>query len=123
MFNTLATQGIESWLLFDCCSMRALHLISSFLGSVIQSFNSNICNDQLCRKKSTFCLLGFWATLLQYANFSKFYLRDAYKNVKYLLSDYRIQGFSWIGKFFYDNHQNFGVISTLEGNFAIKPVP
>ena len=47
------------------------------------------------------------------ANFSKFDLSDAYKNVPSKASDFRLQGFSWLGKFFFESQQIFGAISSV----------
>ena len=47
------------------------------------------------------------------ANFSKFDLSDAYKNVPSKASDFRLQGFSWLGKFFFESQQMFGAISSV----------
>ena len=41
------------------------------------------------------------------ANFSKFDLSDAYKNVPCQSSDFRLQGFSWLGNFFLESQQIF----------------
>ena len=47
------------------------------------------------------------------ANFSKFDLSDAYKNVPCKISDLRLQGFSWLGKYFLETQQIFGAISSV----------
>ena len=47
------------------------------------------------------------------ANFSKFDLCDAYKNVRSFESDFRLQGFTWLGKFFYKNRQICGAKSAV----------
>ena len=47
------------------------------------------------------------------ANFSKFDLSDAYKNVPCKIFDLRLQGFSWLGKYFLETQQIFGAISSV----------
>ena len=47
------------------------------------------------------------------ANFSKFDLSDTYKNVPCKSLDFRLQGFSWLGKFFLETQQIFGAISSV----------
>ena len=42
------------------------------------------------------------------AIFSKFDMRDAYKNVPCQFNDLRLQGFKWLGKYFYETAQMFG---------------
>lgn len=42
------------------------------------------------------------------SNMSKSDIKDAYKNVPAPLKDLRLQGFSWLGKFFIENSQIFG---------------
>ena len=49
---------------------------------------------------------------------SKFDLQDAYKNVNCKKEDFRLQGFTWLGKFFFENRQSFGVKSAVP-NFDI----
>ena len=50
------------------------------------------------------------------ANFSKFDLSDAYKNIPCKSSDFRIQGFFWLGRYFFETQQIFGAISSV-GNY------
>ena len=66
------------------------------------SFNSNICDEQL-EKVNMSSARNFGYTLKKCgnnANFSKFDLCDAYKIVKCISADYRIQGFSLARKIF-----------------------
>ena len=84
------------------------------------SFNSNIWDEQL-EKVNMSSARNFGYTLKKCgnnANFSKFDLCDAYKIVKCISADYRIQGFSWLGKYFYENRQIFGARSAVP-NFDI----
>ena len=39
---------------------------------------------------------------------SKFDFVDAYKNIPATLADLRLQGFTWLGKFFVENNMTFG---------------
>jgi hypothetical protein len=39
---------------------------------------------------------------------SKFDFVDAYKNIPATLSDLRLQGFAWLGKYFVENNMTFG---------------
>ena len=52
------------------------------------------------------------------ANFSKFDMSDAYKNIPSKSSDFRLQGFFWLGKYFFESQQIFGGISSV-GNYDI----
>ena len=52
------------------------------------------------------------------ANFSKFDMLDAYKNIPSKSSDFRLQGFFWLGKYFFESQQIFGGISSV-GNYDI----
>ena len=84
------------------------------------SFNSNICDEQL-EKVNMSSARNFGYTLKKCgnnANISNFDLCDAYKIVKCISADYRIQGFSWLGKYFYENRQIFGARSAVP-NFDI----
>ena len=49
----------------------------------------------------------------QDALFSKFDIKDAYKLVPAKTSDLRLQGFSWLGKFFVETQQTFGGIPSV----------
>ena len=42
------------------------------------------------------------------ATFSKFHLQDAYKLMPAKKEDFRLQGFSWLGKWFVETQQSFG---------------
>lgn len=46
---------------------------------------------------------------------SKFDMIDAYKNVPIPLSDLRLQGFQWLGKFFTENRLIFGARTSVSG--------
>jgi hypothetical protein len=54
----------------------------------------------------------------QYAKMFKFDLVDAYKNVPAKVSDFRIQGFSWLNRYFFETKQIFGA-KTAVCNFDI----
>ncbi len=49
---------------------------------------------------------------------SKFDLVDAYKNIPATLADLRLQGFTWLGKFFVENNMTFGGKPSVQ-NFDI----
>ncbi len=55
------------------------------------------------------------------AEMSKFDFCDAYKSIPAKTSDYRLQGFKWLGKYFVETQQTFGGIPSVcnfdrEGN-------
>ena len=85
-----------------------------------QSFNSNIEDVKLEKvRMSSARLFGYSVKKCgRNAVFSKFDLCDAYKNVKCPTTDYRLQGFEWLGKFFFENRQIFGARSSVT-NFDI----
>ena len=47
------------------------------------------------------------------AIFSKFDIKDAYKLVPAKPQDYRLQGFKWLDKFFYETQQTFGAVTSV----------
>jgi hypothetical protein len=49
---------------------------------------------------------------------SKFDFVDAYKNIPATLADLRLQGFTWLGKFFVENNMTFGGKPSVQ-NFDI----
>ena len=80
-----------------------------------QSFNSNI-SDMKLEKVYMSSARSFGYSLKKCgknARFSKFDMCDAYKNVKCPSRDYRLQGFEWLGKFFFENRQIFGARSSV----------
>lgn len=50
--------------------------------------------------------------------FSKFDMKDAYKNIPAKQEDLRLQGFIWLGKFFVELKQTFGAVASVS-NFDI----
>ena len=85
-----------------------------------KSFNSNI-DPLLTEKVKMSSARSFSYSLLKSGKnsvMSKFDLQDAYKNVNCRKEDFRLQGFTWLGKFFFENRQIFGVKSAVP-NFDI----
>lgn len=85
-----------------------------------KSFNDNI-NDNLLEKVKMSSARKFGFTVKESGKDAwmlKFDLTDAYKNVPAKLEDLRLQGFSWLGKFFVENRQIFGA-RTAVANFDI----
>ena len=84
------------------------------------SFNSNINDFQLeSVKMSSARRFGFSVCEAGCnAKMSKFDLVDAYKNVPAKIFDLRLQGFSWLGKYFVECRQIFGA-RTAVANFDI----
>jgi hypothetical protein len=79
------------------------------------SFNDNICCDKL-EKVYMSSVKQFSRTLAiagKEAKLSKLDLVDAYKNVPCQLSELRIQGFSWMRRFFVETQQIFGAKSAV----------
>jgi hypothetical protein len=84
------------------------------------SFNSNVDEEKL-EKVYMSSAQKFSKTLLEAGANSKMYkfdLVDAYKNVPAKLEDFRIQGFSWLGRYFFETKQIFGA-KTAVCNFDI----
>jgi hypothetical protein len=84
------------------------------------SFNSNVDEEKL-EKVYMSSAQKFSKTLLEAGPNSKMYkfdLVDAYKNVPAKLEDFRIQGFSWLGRYFFETKQIFGA-KTAVCNFDI----
>ena len=85
-----------------------------------QSFNDNIDKNMLEKvKMSSARNFGYSIKKCgKKAVFSKFDFRDAYKNMPAPKKDLRLQGFKWLGKFFFELMQMFGGITAV-GNFDI----
>ena len=84
------------------------------------SFNSNIDRDML-RKVRMSSAKKFGQSLLRVgrgAIMSKMDMRDAYKMVPARTQDLRLQGFQWMGAYFYETQQIFGA-TTAVANFDI----
>jgi hypothetical protein len=47
------------------------------------------------------------------ASISKFYMKDAYKNIPAKLEELQLQGFIWLGKFFIELKQIFGALTSV----------
>jgi hypothetical protein len=80
-----------------------------------ESFNDNI-KKYLLEKVTMATALDFGFTLIdcgKNAIFSKFDAKDAYKNVPAPISDLRLQGFFWLGKYFFEKKQIFGASSAV----------
>ena len=74
------------------------------------SFNDNIDKNKLEKVKMT-SARNFGYSLKncgKNAKFSKFDMKDAYKQVPCPLSDLRLQGFCWLNKYFFETSQMFG---------------
>lgn len=85
-----------------------------------RSFNDNVCDLRL-EKVYMSSALDFSQGLLKAgknAIFSKFDLQNAYKNVPAKNEDLHLQGFSWLGKFFFEKKQIF-CAKTAVSNFDI----
>jgi hypothetical protein len=80
-----------------------------------ESFNDNI-KKYLLEKVTMATALDFGFSLVdcgKNAIFSKFDAKDAYKNVPAPISDLRLQGFFWLGKYFFEKKQIFGASSAV----------
>ena len=85
-----------------------------------RSFNDNVDSDCL-EKVYMSSAKDFGFTLCKAgknATFSKFDLSDAYKIIPCKISDLRLQGFSWLNKFFVEQKQIFGA-KTSVSNYDI----
>jgi len=84
------------------------------------SFNSNIKEEKMEKvKMSSARLFGYSVKKAgKNALMSKFDLKDAYKNIPCKESDLRLQGFSWLNKYFFECTQIFGA-RTAVANFDI----
>ena len=79
------------------------------------SFNSNIDSVKL-EKVHMSSARAFGYSVVKAgagAVMSKFDLCDAYKNISCLEQDLRLQGFCWMEKFFIENRQIFGAVSSV----------
>jgi len=84
------------------------------------SFNSNVQEHKIEKVRMTSARI-FGHGLLKAgkgAVFSKFDQKDAYKNIPCRAEDLRLQGFKWLGKFFYESAQMFGA-RTAVANYDI----
>jgi hypothetical protein len=84
------------------------------------SFNDNVDEDKLKKVRMT-SAKQFAASLVEAgrnARFSKYDLVDAYKNVPVKIRDLRLQGFSWLNKYFVETRQIFGA-KTAVPNYDI----
>lgn len=84
------------------------------------SLNSNV-NLQKLEKVVMCSARCFSYSVVDAGNFAwmtKLDMRDAYKNVPAKQTDLRLQGFSWLGKFFVENRQIFGA-RTAVANFDV----
>ena len=84
--------------------------ILNMSGPKNKSFNDNVDRDKLERlHMGTAKQFG---TALRAAGkdavFSKFDIQDAYKLIPAKTEDYRLQGFSWLGKYFVETRMSFG---------------
>ena len=82
------------------------------------SFNDNVDKTKLERLHMG-TAKQFGQALLEAGNnavFSKFDLQDAYKLMPAKPSDYRLQGFCWLGRYFIETQQGFGGVPS-PGNF------
>ena len=89
---------------------RKVRPILNMSGPKNKSFNDNVDRDKLERlHMGTAKQFG---TALKAAGkdavFSKFDIQDAYKLILAKTEDYRLQGFSWLGKYFVENRLSFG---------------
>jgi hypothetical protein len=84
------------------------------------SFNSNVCEPKL-EKVYMSSVKKFSETLFRAgidAKMYKFDLVDAYKNIPAKTEDFRIQGFSWLNRYFVETKQIFGA-KTAVCNFDV----
>jgi hypothetical protein len=84
------------------------------------SFNDNV-NEPYLEKVHMSSVKQFAVSLMlagRHALFSKYDLVDAYKNVPVRIYDLRLQGFSWLSKFFVETRQIFGA-KTAVSNYDI----
>ena len=80
-----------------------------------RSMNDNVDKDKL-EKVYMSSARDFGHSLLMAgkgATFSKFDLSDAYKNIPAKIEDLRMQGFSWLNKFFVEDKQIFGASASV----------
>jgi len=85
-----------------------------------ESFNSNVVDHKLEKVRMT-SAKKFGHGLLRAgegAVFSKFDQKDAYKNIPCKKEDLRLQGFKWLGKFFFESAQMFGA-RTAVANYDV----
>ena len=85
-----------------------------------QSFNDNV-NLKAMEKVKMSSARNFGYTLKKCgfdAKFSKFDLKDAYKNIPAPIKDLRLQGFKWLDKYFIETKQIFGA-RTAVANFDV----
>lgn len=93
-------------------SVRPVINMSAPLGS---SFNDNL-NANKLEKVWMSTAQSFGYTVLESGRFSvmsKFDLQNAYKIVPSKISDLRLQGFSWLGKYFVETQQVFGATPSV----------
>ena len=79
------------------------------------SFNDNLDKTKLEKVKMT-TAKEFSYSLKEAGNgalFSKYDIKEAYKLVPAKVSDYRLQGFRWLNKFFCETQQTFGAVPSV----------
>ena len=87
-----------------------IHPILNMSGPKGKSFNDNVNRTKLERlhmgtaKQFSYALRNAGTD----AVFSKFDIQDAYKLMPSRVEDFRLQGFSWLGKYFIETRQPFG---------------
>jgi len=84
------------------------------------SFNSNVLDHRMEKVRMT-SAKQFGHGLLKAgkgAVFSKFDQKDAYKNIPCRQEDLRLQGFKWLGKYFFESAQMFGA-RTAVANYDV----
>ena len=102
-----------------CNKIRPVLNVSAPAGS---SFNENI-DDNMLEKVKMSSARNFGFTLKSCgtdARFSKFDMKDAYKNIPAPLEDLRLQGFRWLNKFFVENKQISSGSKHMNKSFASK---
>ena len=109
-FNTPPMAGFRANPLAVVVRNGKVRPILNTSGPKGRSFNDNVDKSKLERlHMGTAKQFGF--SLMRAgkgAKFSKFDLQDAYKLIPAKKKDFRLQGFSWLGKWFVETQQGFG---------------
>jgi hypothetical protein len=80
-----------------------------------QSFNDNLDKFKIEKVRMT-TAKAFGSSLKEMgrgAKFSKFDIKDAYKLVPAKIGDLRLQGFTWLNKYFCETQQTFGAVPSV----------
>jgi hypothetical protein len=119
-FNCPPMPGFRSNTLIAACRNNSVRPIINMSEPKGQSFNDNV-KESLVEKVWMCTAKKFSYKVIEAgegALMSKFDLKDAYKNIPAKTEDWRLQGFQWCGKYFFETKMIFGASPSV-ANFDI----